>query len=208
MRILGFLGSPHVNGRSAKLLKKALEGAASTGAEVKEFDLVKMNIKYCTGCGACWMSKPELKIGKCALKDDVPGIFEEYIEADGYIYASPVYDLYITALMKTFLERKIMLTYRPKEAIAKLPDSRCPANFTKKASIIVTGNCADEYREVMGDPCFEAYQGHLMIEQIDTVDQMYCGGVEVLTEEDFSKKLDEACQMGIRIVEEINKSRQ
>jgi multimeric flavodoxin WrbA len=207
MRVLGFLGSPHVNGRSAKLLKKALEGAASAGAEIKEFDLIKMNIKYCTGCGACYLTKPELKIGKCALKDDAPAIFEEYVEADGYIYASPVYDMFITALMKTFLERKIMLTYRPKEAAGKLPEPRCCAFFKKKASLIVTGNCADEYKEVMGDPCFEAYEGHFMIEQIDTVDKMYCGGVETLTEEDFNKKLDEAFQMGVRIVQEVEKSR-
>jgi multimeric flavodoxin WrbA len=207
MRVLGFLGSPHVNGRSAKLLKKALEGAASAGAEIKEFDLIKMNIKYCSGCGACYLTKPELKIGKCSLKDDAPAIFEEYVEADGYIYASPVYDMFITALMKTFLERKIMLTYRPREAVGKIPDSRCCAFFKKKASIIVTGNCADEYREVMGDPCFEAYEGHFMIEQIDTVDKMYCGGVETLTEEEFNKKLDEAFQMGVRIVQEVEKSR-
>jgi len=207
MRILGFLGSPHVNGRSSKLLKKALEGAASKGAEIKEFDLYKMNIKYCTGCGACYLTKPELKIGKCSLKDDAPAIFEEYVEAEGYIYASPVYDMFITALMKTFLERKIMLTYRPKEAVAKIPDSRCCAYFKKKASIIVTGNCTDEYREVMGDPCFEAYEGHHMIEQIDTVDKMYCGSHETITEEDFNKKLDEAFQMGVKIVEEIEKAR-
>ena len=208
MRVLGFLGSPHVNGRSAKLLKKALEGAASTGAEVKEFDLVKMNIKYCTGCGVCWTSKPELKIGTCPLKDDVTAILEEYVAADGYFYASPVYDVYVTAIMKTFLERKIRLTYRPKEAAAKLPDSRCAANFQKKASLIVTGNCGDEWRELMGDPCFEAYEGHFMIEQIDVVDKMYCGGHEILTEEDFNKKLDEAFQMGVTIVREIEKSRQ
>ncbi len=208
MRVLGFLGSPHVNGKSAKLLKKALEGAASAGAEVKEFDLIKMNIKYCSGCGVCFTTKPELRIGKCSLKDDAPGIFEEYIEADGYIYASPVYDVFVPALMKTFLERKIMLTYRPKELSGKLPESRGPAMFQKKASIIVTGNCIDEYREVMGDPCFEAYEGHLMIEQIETVDKMYCGGVEILTEEEWNKKFDEAFQMGVRIVQEIEKSRQ
>ena len=207
MRVLGFLGSPHVNGRSAKLLKKALEGAASSGAEVKEFDLVKMNIKYCTGCGVCWTSKPELKIGTCPLKDDVTAILEEYVAADGYFYASPVYDVYVTAIMKTFLERKIRLTYRPKEAAAKLPDSRCAANFQKKASIIVTGNCGDEWRELMGDPCFEAYEGHFMIEQIDTVDKMYCGGIETITDEVFNSRLNEAYQMGIRLVEEINKSR-
>jgi multimeric flavodoxin WrbA len=208
MRVLGFLGSPHVNGISAKLLKKALEGAASKGAEIKEFDLIKMNIKYCTGCGICFTTKPELRIGACALKDDATPLFEEYVQADGYIYASPVYDLYITALMKTFLERKIMLTYRPKELSTKLPESRLPAYFKKKASIIVTGNCADEYREVMGDPCFEAFQGHLMIEQIDTVDQMYCGGVEMLAEEEFNQRFDTAFQIGVRIVEEIERSRQ
>ena len=208
MRVLGFLGSPHVNGKSAKLLKKALEGAASAGAEVKEFDLIKMNIKYCTGCQVCFTTKPDLKIGKCSLKDDAPAIFEEYVEADGYIYASPVYDVFVTALMKTFLERKIMLTYRPREQSEKIPGSRCCAYFKKKASIIVTGNCADEYREVMGDPCFEAFQGHFMIEQIDTVDQMYCGGIERLTEEEFNQRLETAFQMGVRIVEEIEKSRQ
>ncbi len=133
MRVLGFLGSPHVNGRSAKLLKKALEGAASAGAEIKEFDLIKMNIKYCTGCGACYLTKPELKIGKCSLKDDAPALFEEYVEADGYIYASPVYDMFITALMKTFLERKIMLTYRPKEAADKLPEFTVLCLFQKKS---------------------------------------------------------------------------
>lgn len=96
MKILGFLGSPRVNGKSGKLLKKALEGAESRGADTKRYDLINCNIKHCTGCGACFTKKPELLIGKCSLKDDMASILEEYINADGYIFASPVYDMYRT----------------------------------------------------------------------------------------------------------------
>jgi hypothetical protein len=45
------------------------------------------------------------------------------------------------------------------------------AHFQKKASMIVTVNCSDEYREVMGDPCFETMEGHLMIEEIEEARQ-------------------------------------
>ena len=58
MKIMGFLGSPRVNGKCAKLLKKALEGAESCGAETKQYDLIKCNIKFCLGCGSRLLSLP------------------------------------------------------------------------------------------------------------------------------------------------------
>jgi len=207
MMILGFLGSPRVNGKCGKLLQKALEGAESRGAEAKRFELIKCNIKHCMGCFTCWYENHELPIGKCPLKDDMASILEEYIKADGYIFATPVYDMSVTALMKKFLERKIALTYREKDAYAKIGAARVPADFKKMASMIVTGNCSDEYREVMGDPCFEALEAHLIIEQVPTVDKFYVGGVENMTDETFSEKLNESYQMGIRLVEEIEKAR-
>ncbi|MEI6126752.1 MAG: flavodoxin family protein [Pseudomonadota bacterium] len=207
MYVIGIMGSPRVNGKCNKLVKSALEGAASCGAEIKNYELIKYTIKYCMGCGTCYHKSPELQIGTCPLKDDVASILKDYVRADGYIFASPVYDMYITALMKTFYERKIALTYRPKEESEKIPGSRAPANFQKKASIILTANCSDEYQEVMGEPCFEAFEGHLMIEMIDSVDRFYVGGVENMGEDTFEKKLREAYQIGIRLVDEIRKSR-
>jgi len=206
MRILGFLGSPRLNGKCSKLLKKALEGARSRGAHTKRFDLIKCNIMHCRGCFKCIFEHHELSIGKCPLKDDMASILEEYVKADGYIFATPVYDMFITALMKKFLERKVALTFREKEAYAKIPAARVPAEFKKMASMIVTANCADEYREVMGGPCFEAMESHLIIEQIPTIDRFYIGGVENMTDETFSEKRAEAFQMGIRLVEEIKKA--
>ena len=149
---------------------------------------------------------PELPFGKCPLKDDMSSILEEYINADGYIFACPVHEAFVSSLMKKFLERKIALGYREKEAYGKIAAARVPANFKKMASFIVTGNCTDEYRKVMGDPCFEAMEGHLIIEQVPTVDRFYVGGVENMTEETFSEKLNESYQLGIRLVEEIEKA--
>ena len=203
MKIIGYLGSPKANGLTGKLLKSALEGAKSKGAEVKKIDLIKTNIEHCRGCTTCYHKNPELPIGKCSLKDEMAAILEEYVQADGYIFASPVYDLNITSLMKKFIERKIALTYRPKEDHAKLMEARRTAEFKKKASLLVTGNCGDDLIEVMGEPCFEAMSSHFMIEQVWLVDKIYVGGVESFTEEIFNQRMELLYNAGIQLAEEI-----
>ncbi len=203
MKILGLLGSPRLNGRCSKLLKKALEGAESKGAQTKRFDLIKCNIMHCRGCLKCMFENPGLPIGKCPLKDDMASMLEEYIKVDGYIFASPVYESYVTALMKKFMERKGALGFREKDAHGTIAAARVPANFRKMASFIVTANCSDEYIEVMGDPAFEAMEGQLMVEQVPTVDRLYVGGVEGMTDKTFSDKLTESYQLGIRLVTAI-----
>ena len=74
---------------------------------------------------------PELPSGKCPLKDDMTSILEEYINADGYIFACTVHEAFVSSLMKKFLERKIALGYREKEAYGKIAAARVPANFKK-----------------------------------------------------------------------------
>ena len=207
MIILGFLGSPRLNGDCSKLLASALKGAESKGAEIKRFDLINCNIKDCRGCSFCFLNDLDLKIGKCTLDDEMASILKEYTAADGYLFTSPVYDGYVTALMKRFLERKIALTYRDLESGTIMPFPRNPVDFKKKASMIVTANCSDEFREAMGDPCFDAMEAHLMLEQVDTVDKLYVGSTESLTEETIKEKLDEAFRIGERLVEEIEKAK-
>ena len=130
-------------------------------------------------------------------------ILEDYVRSDGYIFASPVYDLGITALMKTFLERKFPLFFKKTEV--DIPSARVQANFHKKASMFVTGNARDDLREVMGPPCFEALEHHLMIEQVETVDKVYVGGALIINKQILSKRLDEAFTIGTRLVNELEK---
>ena len=207
MKILGFMGSPRLKGLNARLIDSALQGAASRGAETRRYDLIKCNIHYCRGCFKCVHENHELPIGKCPLKDDMAGILEDYSTADGYILTSPVYDVGVTALMKTFLERKFSLFYRQGGDHGKIPAARVPADFKKKVSFIVTGNCHDEYRECMGDPCFDAMESDFFIEQIVTVDKLFIGGVDNISREQTAEKLKEAFALGIHLVDEIRKTR-
>ncbi len=209
MKILAFMGSPRLRGKCNRLTKKALEGAASAGAEIKNFELIKHKIKYCMGCGKCFLNHPELTIGTCPLKDDMHAILEEYVQADGYIFSSPSYDVFCTALIKTFLERKIAFTYKSPEAFGKIPAPRpgIAHNFMKKASFIVTANCEDYLEEVMGGPVYEAFESHLFFEEIDTVEKLYCGGVENMTDEEFEVRLQKAFDLGKNLVETIRQYR-
>jgi multimeric flavodoxin WrbA len=201
------MGSPRVKGLNGKLLDCFLKGAASKGAKVKRYDLVKCNIEYCRGCFRCVHENHDLLIGRCPINDDMADILEEYLNADGYILTTPVYDVGVTAIMKTFLERKFSLFHRNKEETGKIPAARVTANFQKKASFIVTGNCTDEFEECMGTPCFEAMESDFFIEQIDTVDRFFVGSADDLTSEILAVKEKEAFEMGVRLVDAIRASR-
>lgn len=211
MKILGILGSPRLKGSCSKLLNRALEGAESTGAETGIFKLIKRDIKYCLGCGNCYTKNPDLPLGKCPIKDEAQEMLKEYLTYDGYFFASPAYDMFTTALMKTFLERKIAFTHKEPDKTDRVtipaPRPGIAQNFMKKASFIVTANVPDELEEVMGDPCYEAFESHLMFEEIDTFEKLFCGGLEKITAEKFNVKLEKAFQMGINIVNEIKKER-
>ena len=207
MRILAFMGSPRAHGLNAQLIDSALKGVEKSGAEAKRYDLIKCNIKYCIGCFKCIFENHELPFGRCTLKDDMADILEDYTQADGYIFSSPVYDVNITALMKTFIERKFPLYFKDKEDTITLPAARVPANFLKKAALFVTANAREEYREVMGDPSFEAMEYDLLIEQVDIIERFYIGGAHVMTTERLSKILDEAFTIGVRLVQVIEEAR-
>ena len=207
MRILAFMGSPRVHGLNAQLIDSALKGVESVGAEAKRYDLIKCNIKYCIGCFKCVFENHELPFGKCTLTDDMAAILEDYLQADGYIFSSPVYDVNITALMKTFIERKFPLYFKDKEDTITLPAARVPANFLKKAALFITANARDEYREVMGDPSFEAMEYDLMIEQVEIIERFYVGGAHVMTDARLAKLLDEAFDIGVRLVKSIEEAR-
>ena len=205
MRILGFMGSPRMGGLCAQFTESALKGAASRGAEIKQFNLVKYNIKYCRGCYKCVYNHHDLPIGRCPLKDDMATILSEYLDADGYIMASPVYDFTVPSVMKAFIERRFPMFYKTKGARG-IPDARVKQHFKKKASLIATGSAGDEFASI-AEPCFEVMSGHFMIEEIDVVDQLYVGSIHDVDEKRYRDKMDETYNMGIHLVEAINTSR-
>ncbi len=106
MKVLAVNGSPRSNWNTATLLRKALEGAASEGAETEFIHLYDLDFKGCQSCFAC-KSIGGKGYGRCARKDDITPVLEKVKETDGIILGSPVYLGAVTGSMRSFLERLI-----------------------------------------------------------------------------------------------------
>lgn len=143
MKVIAVNGSPRKNGNTAILLKYALEGATSQGAETELINLYDYNYKGCISCFACKL-KGGKSYGRCAVNDDLKPIFEKVENTDAIILGSPIYLGMITGEMRSFFERLIFqyLVY----------DANYSNLFNKKipTGLIYTMNVKESFLEQLG----------------------------------------------------------
>nr|WP_321351000.1 flavodoxin family protein [uncultured Methanoregula sp.] len=100
MKILAIHGSPRtVRSTTRQLANLVLEGAAEAGAETEIVDLCDLRITPCTACEGCSFN------GICVYEDDMPALVERMREANGILFASPVYIDNVSGQMKIFFDR-------------------------------------------------------------------------------------------------------
>lgn len=119
MNVIAINGSPRKEWNTAMLLKKALEGARSKGAETELIHLYDLDFKGCESCFSC-KTKVSKSYGKCAVNDDVTQILEKIEQSDAFILGSPIYFGTVSGEMKSFMERLMFpyLTYtRPPQSL-------------------------------------------------------------------------------------------
>ena len=105
MTIIGINGSPRKNWNTATLLTKALEGAASKGADTELVHLYDLSFKGCRSCFACKTIGGPYN-GMCAQKDDLSPILKKIVDkADALIMGTPLYFGSMTGEMHSFIER-------------------------------------------------------------------------------------------------------
>ncbi len=105
-KIIAINGGPRKTFNTAALLKGALEGARSAGAETEIVNLYDLDYKGCISCLACKL-RGGPSYGKCAVKDGLTPVLEKVAAADGVVFASPIYFMNFTGMMRCFLERLI-----------------------------------------------------------------------------------------------------
>jgi len=103
MRILGISCSPRKKGNTTTMLTETLKGAESEGAETALFNVAKKVINGCDSCYAC------TETGRCKIKDDMQGLYDEMIKSDGIVFGAPVYMYGMTAQAKTIMDRTFAL---------------------------------------------------------------------------------------------------
>lgn len=126
-KLIAINGSPRKNGNTAQLLKSAMNGAQSVGAETEIFNLYSMNFKGCTSCFYCKLKSKEH--GTCAMKDDLSPVLEKIKTADAIIFGSPIYFMNLSAGMVAFLERLFFSNYIYSEEIPTVFPKKLPSAF-------------------------------------------------------------------------------
>ncbi len=101
--IIALNGSPRVKGNTATMLRAALDGAASTGAETRLIHIYPLKARGCASCFSCKLKGGRL--GHCAMEDELSPILEEMEKADALFFGSPIYYSSIAPEMLALLHR-------------------------------------------------------------------------------------------------------
>lgn len=142
--VIGVNGSPRKNWNTATLLTKALEGAASQGADTELVHLYDLSFKGCSSCFACKLISGSHN-GICAQKDDLSPILKKIVDkASALILGTPIYFGSMTGEMRSFIER---LLFAPL-VYTMPPRSVLPRKI--RTGIIYTMNITEEMCEERG----------------------------------------------------------
>jgi multimeric flavodoxin WrbA len=143
VKVIAFNGSPRKEWNTATLLKKALEGAESKGAETELIHLYDLNYKGCESCFSC-KTIGSKSYGRCSVNDELKSILKKVEEADATIFGSPIYFGTVSGEMKSFMER-LMFPYL---IYTMPPQSLFPKRIN--TGFIYTMNITEEQLRVSG----------------------------------------------------------
>lgn len=104
-KVLVLLGSPRKKGNSATLVQSVIKGAQEAGAEVETVYLNGYNIRTCQSCYVC--QQPDSK--GCSLDDGMQEIFPKLVEADAWVFATPVFWFTFSGQTKLLMDRLFAL---------------------------------------------------------------------------------------------------
>ena len=179
MKILAINSSFRPDGTSAHLTEKALEGAATEGADTEMILLTEKNIQFCTNCLSCYKDT-ESEIAPCTIDDDVHGILEKIRDADGVLFTSPVHCGFVSSLMAAFVERATWTLLRPTgemEGLKGAPEPRLTDKSRAVATLVSAGGVPPEMRKScdLGSPWLQDFG--VMVCNGECIGDMYAGAL-------------------------------
>ena len=159
---------------SQMLAEQFAEGAKAAGHQVDFISLRGKEIKFCVGCLACQ------KIGACVIKDDVPAIMEQVLNANVVCWATPIYYYEMSGQMKTLIDRMNAMypkDYKFRDVYLLATATENEEGTPKRAIIGLTGWI----------DCYP--QSHL-------AGTLFCGGVSMPRDIEGNDKVQEAYELG------------
>ncbi|MHA1451597.1 MAG: flavodoxin family protein [Promethearchaeota archaeon] len=104
MKVIVINSSPSGNsGNTAIILNPFIDGMKKAGAEVETYLTKNLNIKPCCGQFVC-----SIKNIDCIQKDDMADIHPKLLNADLWVFATPLYISTMNGPMKNFMDRMLV----------------------------------------------------------------------------------------------------
>ena len=102
VNILIVNGSPRKNGNSFHMSEYVEKGIRTVqGTDVHVYEFAGKSFSGCSGTCSAYCSEH----GMCAIKDDLASFWEEYVWADGIVWAVPVYHVGPPGQVKCSMDR-------------------------------------------------------------------------------------------------------
>lgn len=136
MNVLVLNGSPKAKSDTMRLTRSFLEGlTAATPCDVTMVDVIKKDIRPCTGCFGCWQRKD----GRCVQQDDQNEILAAYARADVIIWSFPLYCYGMPSHLKAVLDRTIPLVQMRMVEIDGKVQHESLIDFSRKHTVVISG---------------------------------------------------------------------
>lgn len=177
IKILGLVGSPNINGNTAKLVNAILDGATENGAEKIIYNLSLLNIKGCDACCKCQES------GCCLIDDDMQELYQQIQAADTIVLGSPVYMWQMTGQTKLLIDR--MTAFLKPNFSSRLDNKKLILVFSQGSSD------RDAFK-----PYFEYTAGLLYYLGFDVLETVIAAGTDKLEVTFRPRLLEKARELG------------
>lgn len=110
MKILVIMGSPRKGNtfHAAERIREILQ--ENVPVEWEYVMLGNITLEQCRGCFTCFAKGEEY----CPIEDNASSLEQKMLDADGVIFATPVYGFQVSGLMKAFIDRHSYICHRPR----------------------------------------------------------------------------------------------
>jgi multimeric flavodoxin WrbA len=103
MKVLVFSSSPNKDGLTAACATAAVDGVQQAGGQPEQIRLNDLNIASCEACDNSWGTCLDDHL--CKVLDDFQSTHERTLDADAYVFVTPVYWGDLSESMKAFTDR-------------------------------------------------------------------------------------------------------
>jgi len=183
-RVLVLAASPRKNGNSTILALKAAEGVKAEGGEADVVPIGHLKIAPCNACNSC-ITKPE---AGCVIKDDMQPLFQKIRNAQGIIFATPVYWFNMSAQMKLFIDRAYAIQ-----------DKGCWAFTGKDVGVILTYGDEDVFSSG-GTNALRSFQDVFAFTQANVIGTVYGSADKAGDVQTNGQLLQKAYDLGRKLV--------